>query len=105
MEYLHTDIVHFGPEHGACSGCGIHFSDRSEIKGETFVRHSDGDLKYIEHFCVDCHEQGMGDPIDDYEDVEDCHEPDEEWYDASTLASIGWGTDEDYGCFEEYDEF
>lgn len=104
MEYNHTDLVMLNSDapHSACSGCGVIFADRSEIKGETFVRDFEGCLKYIEHFCQDCHEQGMGDEIDDYDDVEDCYEePDEEWYDASALASIGWGTDEDYGDFDD----
>lgn len=49
------------------------------------------------------------DPWDDYwaEDGEDDSEGEEEdslddsWYDSDTLASAGWGTDEDYGYYGE----
>lgn len=89
-----------------CSGCGVILSDRSEVRSETYVHNDDGSLDYIELFCGECASQGMGECGGDHDDVADCYEePDEEWYDASTLASIGWGTDEDYGYFGDYDEF
>ena len=28
---------------------------------------------------------------------------DEEWFDGDALASVGWGTDEDYGFYGEDD--
>lgn len=33
--------------------------------------------------------------VQDYWDVSG-NEPDESWFDADALASVGWGTDEDY---------
>ena len=34
------------------------------------------------------------DPADDFD-----YEYDDSWMDADALASAGWGTDEDYGCY------
>lgn len=46
------------------------------------------------------------------EEIRDCDagdEPSEGWTDAQAdadaLASAGWGTDEDYGCFDSCDSF
>ena len=33
---------------------------------------------------------------DAWDDIDDCE--DDSWTDADSLASAGWGTDEDYGC-------
>lgn len=67
-------------------------------------------------FCVDCGnsqtlENGeSGEKVlvrDIVGDPEPEPEPAPEWgsdleYDADTLAGAGWGTDEDYGYYEEY---
>lgn len=34
-------------------------------------------------------------------DYPESYEPDDVWADADALASIGWGTDEDYGYYGE----
>lgn len=36
------------------------------------------------------------DDVEDIDEIDDSMDGDE----SSALASIGWGTDEDYGCFE-----
>jgi len=36
---------------------------------------------------------------------DDDSEPDIFWNDADSLTSIGWGTDEDYGLFEEQEDW
>ena len=49
--------------------------------------------------CPDCGERGSdfnAESEDGLSDVE---------ADAMTLASAGWGTDEDYGCFDSGDEW
>ena len=51
--------------------------------------------------CFDC---DLG--YDDCEcgtDPEEYPEEDDVWADADTLASAGWGTDEDYGYYGEDD--
>ncbi len=39
--------------------------------------------------------------VDDYDDYDDSMDGDHE----SALASCGWGTDEDYGCFDDGGDF
>tara|TARA_R110000744_G_C19205683_1_gene545485 strand:- start:358 stop:651 length:294 start_codon:yes stop_codon:yes gene_type:complete len=36
---------------------------------------------------------------------DDDSEPDICWNDADSFTSIGWGTDEDYGCFDDGGEW
>lgn len=39
----------------------------------------------------------------DDEDFDEDQEPDDRFADGDALASAGWGTDEDYGCFDSGD--
>ena len=32
-------------------------------------------------------------------EADEPNEPSDAWHDADALASAGWGTDEDYGCY------
>jgi hypothetical protein len=41
------------------------------------------------------------DHIPDFYDSEDDQCEDDSWADSDSLASAGWGTDEDYGLFDE----
>jgi hypothetical protein len=41
------------------------------------------------------HDQG------DCPEIEDNFSEDESWFDGDALASVGWGTDEDYGFYGE----
>ena len=36
---------------------------------------------------------------EDKEEFAEDHEEDGDWMDGDALASAGWGTDEDYGCY------
>lgn len=54
--------------------------------------------------CYDCsHDDDTPDYYDDREDERDGFRDDVE-ADADTLASAGYGTDEDYGCYGGYEE-
>ena len=45
--------------------------------------------------CMDAMSPGVVEDVNPYDDEDDCE--DDSWTDADSLASAGWGTDEDYG--------
>jgi hypothetical protein len=58
-----------------------------------FMRCDDCGFEYAECFCGEDPDEY---PEDNYTDAE---------ADADTLASAGYGTDEDYGCFDSGDDW
>lgn len=71
-------------------------------------------LDYTESDCEEIRSDVLPLPDPEEDDADDADfdtgdEPSEGWTDAQAdadaLASAGWGTDEDYGCFDSCDSF
>jgi len=95
-----------------CTGCHVLFTGSCSPMSQTQIIDIQGDLDYIELFCDDCAEAGMGEecdkfprgltldgPCDDEIDEYDEYDHDDQYDWDSSMASAGFGMDEDYGCF------
>jgi hypothetical protein len=49
----------------------------------------------VEFHSMDAMAPGVVEDVNPYDDEDDCE--DDSWTDGDSLASAGWGTDEDYG--------
>lgn len=79
------ETTHAAYHPAACPDCGA--LTRTEVTG----RHT------VECHCAACGwSTAEPEPVDDYDDYDDPMDGDA----ASALASCGWGTDEDYGCYD-----
>lgn len=68
-----------------CPECGQYLSHETTTQGVPWA------------YCEDC----GWDTVDGEPDYDDPMDGDH----ASALASVGWGTDEDYGCYEGADDW
>jgi len=81
---------------GNCTSCDttgvVATSFRDDISRKEYA---------ISGFCQSCQDDvfGVGEPDDDEWDDDEPSEMSDMEADADTLASAGWGTDEDYGSF------
>ena len=90
-----------GHEDWPCCGCGDdveHVDDGDRCQGcgepEAFCR-----CDQMDEYDDDCDDEENGDSDDDNCDGDDRMDGDHE----SGLASAGWGTDEDYGHYDDLD--
>lgn len=75
-------------------------NDEYDMRDEDILETVDCDCGYCDCEICDGFACGCPDCSDCYDD--EPYEMSDVEADADTLASAGWGTDEDYGCYGEY---
>ena len=104
IDALLSSIIFNGKDRVTCiqEGTCVTCDDAHDIKATSFRDDISKKEYSISGMCQSCQDDvfGVGEPDDEPEDPYTDAEAD-----ADTLASAGWGTDEDYGYSGDLDNF